>query len=118
MAISRVAQAVRLSPLDPLTFVAQNACAHAHFFAGRYGEALLSAEKVLRDQPDYQLTLRVFVAASAMAGRQEAAERTLKRLLQLDPTLRISNFKDRYPLRRSEDLTRYTDGLRKAGLPE
>jgi TolB-like protein len=35
LAISRVAQAVRLSPLDPLAFVAQNACAHAHFFAGR-----------------------------------------------------------------------------------
>ena len=58
------------------------------------------------------------MAANALAGRQEAAKRALEHLRQLDPALRISNLKDRYPLRRPEDLARYADGLRKAGLPE
>jgi len=32
--------------------------------------------------------------------------------------LRISNLKDVLPLRRPEDLAKFADGLRKAGLPE
>jgi tetratricopeptide (TPR) repeat protein len=117
-AVERLVRALRLSPLDPLSYVAQNAYAHAHFFAGRYDEALLSAEKVLRDHPDYHLTLRVFAAANALTGRQADAEKAVTRLRHLDPALRISNLKDRYPLRRPEDLARYAEGLRKAGVPE
>jgi hypothetical protein len=36
----------------------------------------------------------------------------------LDPGFRISSIKDFLPFRRPEDLARYEDGLRKAGLPE
>ena len=118
VAIGRLTRAVRLSPLDPLTFVAQTAFAMAHFFAGRDAEALIWSEKVRRDKPDYQLALRIFAAANALAGQQEDAKQAVKRLLQLDPALCISNLKDRYPLRRPEDLARWSDGLRKAGLPE
>jgi TolB-like protein len=117
-AIERLAHALRLSPLDPLSYVAQNAYAHAHFFAGRYEEASLWAEKVLRGQPDYQLALRVFAAANALAGRQTEAGKAVTHLRRLDPALRISNLKDRYPLRRPEDLARYGEGLRMAGVPK
>jgi TolB-like protein/Tfp pilus assembly protein PilF len=118
VAIERLARAVRLSPLDPFTFVAQTAYAMAHFFAGRLDEALSWAEKVLRDHPDYQLALRIFASAGALTGRQEEAQRAVERLRHLDPALRISNLRDRYPLRRSEDFSRWADGLRRAGLPE
>jgi TolB-like protein/Tfp pilus assembly protein PilF len=118
IAIESLARAVRLNPLDPLTFVAQNAYAHAHFFAGRYGDASLWAEKVLRDHPDYQLALRALAAANALIGQREKAQHAVKRLLKLDPAFRISNLEDRYPLRRPEDLAKFADGLRKAGLPE
>src|SRR5712691_3422202 len=100
------ARGARLSPFDPFTFVAQTAYAMAHFFAGRPDEALSWAEKVLRDHPDYQLALRIFVSASALTGRQEEAQRAVERLGHLDPALRISNLRDRYPLRRSEDFDR------------
>jgi TolB-like protein len=118
VAIERLTRAVRLSPLDPLTFIAQTAHAMAHFFAGRFDESLSWAEKVLRDHPDYQLALRIFAAANALTGHKEKAQQTVQRLRKLDPDLRISNLLDRYPLRRSEDLARWADGLRKAGLPE
>ena len=42
----------------------------------------------------------------------------MARVRQIDPSLRISNLKDFYPLRRTEDLDRLKEGLRKAGLPE
>ena len=79
---------------------------------------MIWSEKVRRDKPDYQLALRIFAAANALAGQQEDAKQAVKRLLQLDPALCISNLKDRYPLRRPGDLARWSDGLRKAGLPE
>jgi len=37
---------------------------------------------------------------------------------QLDPTLRVSNLKDRLPPLRPEHFARLEEGLRKAGLPE
>jgi hypothetical protein len=36
----------------------------------------------------------------------------------IDPGARISNIQQRYPFRRQEDLTRFGEGLRLAGLPE
>ena len=118
VAIERLGRAVRLSPLDPLIFIAQTAYAIAHFFAGRYEESLSWAEKALRDYPDYQLALRISAAANALTGRQDRARQAVERLLQLDPALRISNLKERYPIRRPEDLARWSDGLRRAGLPD
>jgi hypothetical protein len=41
------------------------------------------------------------------------------RLLQLYPTLRVSNLRDVLgPYRRVEDVLLYQEGLRRAGLPE
>ena len=42
----------------------------------------------------------------------------MARLRQLDPDLRMSNVKDLFPIRRVEDLARWEEGMRKAGLPE
>jgi hypothetical protein len=42
----------------------------------------------------------------------------MQRLSQLDPGLRVSNLKDWVPIRRPEDFAKWSDGLRKAGLPE
>ncbi len=42
----------------------------------------------------------------------------MTRIRQIDPTLRLSNLKDLTPLRRPEDMARFAEGLRKAGLPE
>jgi hypothetical protein len=39
-------------------------------------------------------------------------------LRRMNPTLSISSIEDFLPFRRPEDLARYEEGLRKAGLPE
>jgi hypothetical protein len=36
----------------------------------------------------------------------------------VDPDLRLANIAEIAPFRRPEDVARYADGLRKAGLPE
>ena len=125
VAIEHLAHAMRLSPLDPLTFVAQMAIAFAHFFAGRYDDASSWAEKALaaspprlREQPVYHPALLIAAASNALAGRLEEARNAIARLRQLNPTPHISNLKNQIPLRRPEDLARYAEGLRKAGLPD
>jgi len=118
MALQHFGHSMRLSPLDPLMYVAQNGIAYAHFFAGRYDESLLWAQKVLRYSPTSHSALRIFAAANARAGRLKDANKAMARLREVDPTFRVSNLADLTPLRRPEDVAKYTDGLRKAGLPE
>jgi tetratricopeptide (TPR) repeat protein len=118
-AIERFARAMRLSPLDPRVSGMRAGTAHAHFFLGRYDEAASWAAMALQDNPDYQPGLRIAAASNAMAGRLEQAHKAMARLRQLNPTLRVSTLKDVVgPFRRAEDLLRWEEGLRQAGMPE
>ena len=117
-AIQHLTHAMRLSPLDPLSFRAQGGIAFAHFLAGRYEEAITWAEAALRERPNYGAVLRELAAASALLGRMPAAQKAMVRLREIDPTRRVSTVKDWLPLRRPDDLTRLQEGLRRAGLPE
>ena len=118
-AIEHLARAMRLSPIDPLIGRMQAATAHAHFFAGRYDMAASWAGMALRARPDLHHALRIAAASHALAGRLEQAQQALARLRQIDPALRVSHLKDMLgPYRRPEDVAKYEEGLRKAGLPE
>jgi adenylate cyclase len=118
-AIERFARAMRLSPLDPRATEMRAGTAHAHFFLGHYDEAASWAAMSLQDNPDYQAGLRIDAASNAMAGRPAQAHKAVVRLRQLNPALRVSTLKDVLgPYRRAEDLSRYQEGLRQAGLPE
>ena len=118
LAIERVQRAMQLSPVDAFMFAWRSAGAYALFSLGRHEEALSWAEKALRERPGYLPAARMIVASAALAGVPERPETTVARLRQLEPTLRISNLRDQIPYRRPEDLARFADGLRKAGLPE
>jgi len=71
-----------------------------------------------RNDLKYLQAAAVTASSHALGGRPEEAGQAMQRLRQIDPTLRISNLKDWFPLRRPEDFVRWADGLRKAGLPE
>jgi TolB-like protein len=118
IAIEHCAIATRLSPLDPFIHHRQGATALAHLCAGRYDEACMWSEKSLQGGPNYAPWHRIAAASNALVGRIEKAHKFAARLRQLDPGFRVSSLKDYLPFRRPEDLARYEDGLRKAGLPE
>jgi len=117
-AIKHLIHAMRLSPLDPLMFGMHTGMAFAHFFAGRYDEAASWAERALRVQPNWVPAWRNAAASHALAGRPENARHAIERMRQLAPEIRLSNLKGLMPLRRPEDLARFAEGLRKAGLPK
>jgi TolB-like protein/class 3 adenylate cyclase/Tfp pilus assembly protein PilF len=119
LAIKRFTRAIRLSPLDPWVAPMRAGTAHAHFFLSRYNEAASWAAMALQDNPNSQPLLRIGAASNAMAGRLDQAQKAVVRLRQLNPTLRVSNLKNVLgPYRRAEDISRYEEGLRRAGLPE
>ena len=117
-AIEHFAHAMRLSPLDPELYRMQAGLAAAHLFAGRFDAASSWAEKAFRELPSFLMVVSVIAASHALAGRPDEAQRAMKHLRELDPTLRVSNLADWLPIRRPEDLATFADGLRKAGLPE
>jgi TolB-like protein len=118
VAIEHEAKAMRLSPHDSAFFNMQAATALAHFFAGRYVEALSWVERAIRAQPNHIIALCTAAATSALLGRNGEAKTTLVRLRQLDPALRISNLEEVIPIRQPEHFAIWAEGLRKAGLPE
>ncbi|WP_037382438.1 winged helix-turn-helix domain-containing tetratricopeptide repeat protein [Sinorhizobium americanum] len=117
-ATEHLTHAVRLSPLDPEMFRMQVGMALANFFAGRFDPASAWAEKALGNLPSLLPAAALAAASHALAGRIDEAGHAMQRLRTLDPSLRLSNLKDWLPIHRPEDLARFADGLRLAGLPE
>jgi tetratricopeptide (TPR) repeat protein len=117
-AIERFERAMRLSPLDPLAYHAFAGMGAACLFAGHYYEAASWARKANHEQP-YAASWRIAAIAYALSDRIAEAREAMTRLREIDPGLRLSNLaRVAPPFRRPEDLARYTEGLRKAGLPE
>jgi tetratricopeptide (TPR) repeat protein len=118
VAIEHTMRAMRLSPLDPSLSLMQSSLALAYFIAGRYDDASIWSDRAMQEGTSFLPAFRMAVASKALAGRQEEARNALGRMLQIDPTARISNSAERALFRRIQDVTRFEDGLRKAGLPE
>jgi len=116
-AIEHFQHAVRLSPLDPRTFLAYSGLASAHFLAGRYKKALECATTGIRRWPNFVALQRIAAACYAKSGRVEDAKRAWLVALQLDPTQRISNLRSQ-TLFRKEDFEKFAEGYRIMGMPE
>src|SRR3546814_4859565 len=82
----------------------QTGTARAHLLAGRFDTAVSWSEKAYRDLLSFLLAVGIVAASHALAGRTDEAQQAVHHLRQLDPTLRISNLKDRVLLHRLEDL--------------
>ena len=118
VAIAHLSRAMRLSPIDPATGPNMIGIARAHFMAERYDEALSWAEKSVQAHRAPAST-RIAAASAALAGRLGEATQFIDLMRQLDPTRRVSNVADPLgPYRRPEDIERYKEALRLAGLPE
>jgi tetratricopeptide (TPR) repeat protein len=116
IAIEHLERAMRLSPLDFAFHAMEAATAHAHLRAGRYQEAMTWAENALRDQPNNGEALSAIAIANVLAGDIDKGQAAMKRLLQIAPNRRISNYF--LPHVPPERRVLIGDILRKAGMPE
>jgi TolB-like protein len=118
-AIPAFHQAMRLSPLDPLTWMFTSGLAMAHLAAKQFDEAIAWADRSLHDKPRYISPLRMKLVATAYLGRREAARDLLTQLSALVPGLTLARTRAHLGPAMSPDFWLfYEEGLRRAGLPE
>ena len=117
LAVEQCSVAVRLSPLDPRMFLAHTAMAIAYFLMSHYEDSLACATTAMRLRPNLPTIHRAMMAAQAMLGRHEIAQKNCARLLEMDSTQSISGIRS-LPFRRAEDIRRLEEAYRLAGMPE
>jgi hypothetical protein len=106
---------MRLSPRDPFAFSSMIGIAFAHYNAGRYAEAAISADKSIRAFPYFIGGLQIAVQCYVEAGRNEDAHRVMAEVLRLHPKWSFSGMKG---YRAPEVREKQWASFRKAGLPE
>ena len=110
--------ALRISPLDPRIFMAQNGMAFVKLLSGQYEEALSWATTAFHQQPNYLGNRRMLFCSLAMCGRVDEAKQVAAVALEEAPNyFNISEIRQRLPLRRSEDVEKLAQAYRIAGLP-
>jgi adenylate cyclase len=83
-------RAVRLSPFDPLGFIAFGGISIGNFMRGRNAEAADAARKAIQVNPLFSVNYMCLVAALAKLGKTEEAKAAVARLLGLQPSFSIS----------------------------
>lgn len=114
--LSRVRNAIRLSPFDPETFAFFTTNGTAAFVIGRYDEAIGWLGKARRLNMRYKAALRLMIGALALSGEIAEADELALELLGSEPDFSVRRFGSWYPLKEPH-LGKLLEGLRLAGLP-
>ena len=118
-AIEAYQHAIRLSPLDPLGYLFTCGLAFGNTIAGEYAEALLWADRSLREMPRSRAAINLKVILYVLLGRMDEARQWLGRLREIVYGLTIAGYREFLgPILAPEVLALYIEALRKAGLPE
>src|SRR5215212_982013 len=81
---------LRLSPLDPMTFLCYAGIGVAHFVAGRYATAVAWLEKALLAHPKDVRLNRLLAPAYVFAGKQQEAEASVRKLIASHSDLTVA----------------------------
>jgi tetratricopeptide (TPR) repeat protein len=117
-ALRRIKQALRLSPSDPHVFFFDMALIMPHLMAGDYPNAIEVGRRAIELNPWFSSAYKGYLAALGHMNKRQDAVEVLRRLLDLEPGFSVEQAMLRSPLVLSEDIARYAEGLRRAGLPE
>ena len=115
-AIKLLERALRLNPI-PQPYYYTN-LAMAYRYNGQYEKAIEVAKKALSGNPD-QLTPYLTLAASySSLNRTEEARKAVEEILRIHPGFSLEYHANMLPYKNQEELDKYINALRKAGLPE
>ena len=116
-ALCRFEEAMRMSPRDPLNGFFSSGVGAAHYFAGRYSEAVKWARRAVELRPGILGGHRVLCAALAQAGQIKEAKAAMNTLRQLHPDVSLAWIKRWVPYTPGP-MKHFLEGLRKAGLTD
>jgi DNA-binding SARP family transcriptional activator/tetratricopeptide (TPR) repeat protein len=117
-ALRRINVALRLSPSDPHGFFFDMALIMPHLMRGDYPAAIEAGRRAIEINPYFSSAYKGYLAALGLMDRRREAHEVLLRLLALEPRFSVTEATSRSPLSRPEDIARYAEGLRRAGLRE
>ncbi|MBV9201811.1 MAG: hypothetical protein JOY83_19185, partial [Alphaproteobacteria bacterium] len=117
LAVEQINKAMALSPFDPLMYAYSGIAAMAYLVDGQFERAIECALRALRENRTYTSAYRQLVIALVLAGREDEARASARRLLELEPQLTVSGFRHRYPGSASAHADLLCDALAKAGIP-
>lgn len=115
-AIEHAEDAIRLSPLDPMTAHFHGAIAVAHYVAGRYADALRYTTEAARLRPGFQGAHRLRCATLALTGETAEACALLELLRRDQPQLSAAWIRANVPYQTPDLMERFLGGMRLAGL--
>ena len=116
-AIEDAEASLRLSPFDPMCYLAEMAAAYGYFFTERYEDAAEAAQRSTHINPQFLPALALIAASRRQGGQLQVARASAERLLSLKPDFHVEEFAQLG--RFSPELNeRYAEALREAGLPE
>jgi TolB-like protein/DNA-binding SARP family transcriptional activator len=116
-AVEEINKAMALSPYDPLMYAYSGNAAMAYLADGQYERAIECALRSLRENRTYTSSYRLLVIALVLAGREDEARASARRLLDLEPGLTVAGFRRRYPGSASPHADLFCDALARAGVP-
>jgi adenylate cyclase len=114
-AIDAFERALRLSPLDPMSFYARQGLGDAHLMEGRLLEALALYQQALSERPHDHLLQRRVCALLALSGEIEPARRLAQEMLGKQPDLTLDLMAS--VSRPTPEREIIFKGLRLAGFP-
>lgn len=114
-AVFCASKALDLTPYDPLSYYYKTLAAGGLLTDGRYTEAIVLAAQALSENSSHHSTYRVLAIALGLNNELARGNAVIKRLLELDPTFSIGQFRARSPASRADEYARV---LRAVGAPE
>jgi adenylate cyclase len=116
-AIEEINKAMALSPYDPLMYAYNAYASIAYLVDDQYERAIECALRSLRENRTYTAAHRLLVIALVLTGRENEAQASAQRLLELEPGLTVAGFRRRYPGGASPHADLFCDALARAGVP-
>src|SRR5713101_3180266 len=116
-AIEEINKAMALSPYDPLMYAYNAYASIAYLVDGQYERAIECALRSLRENRTYTAAHRLLVIALVLAGRENEARASARRLIELEPGLTVAGFRRRYPGSAAPHADLLCDALARAGVP-
>ena len=108
--------AIRHNPHHPDWYLV--GIGRAYYMLGRYEEAIPHIERLVAATPELAVGRLLLMALYAASGRLDAARAEVSAYSKINSGLTIGQVRLIVPFQKEEDLDRYLDLLRQAGLPE
>jgi len=114
-AISVLQRAIRLNPLGGSSYFVH--LGHVYSAMGRFEEAVSEYKKALQRAPDNFFAHLGLAATYSVMGREQEARAEAAEVLRINPKFSVDAYAKRLPFKDQSAIAKFSDALRKAGLP-